>query len=134
VAAAFDALDADEYVRHMTEDVVAIPPGFLVGRRELRGHEQLKAAFADGMAKLGPARKLHVSNRRYVLDRADETKVLAVIEMTISAEGGDELETFGTETAIVFTLNDDSKVSRLESWPSMAEGLAQLEDPVAIDT
>jgi ketosteroid isomerase-like protein len=133
VAAAFDARDADEYVRHMTEDVVASPPGFLVGRRELRGHEQLKAAFAEGVALLSGGRKLDVSSRRYFLDRADAAKVLAVSEMTVSRENGDELETFGTESAILFTLTAESMVSRLESWPSGAEGLAQLEDPVVFD-
>ena len=127
--AAFDAFDADEYVKHMTEDVVARPPGFMLGRRELHGREQVKAAFAEFADVLGPHRKLVVSNRRYYLDREDETKVLVVNELTITPQTGDS---FGTEAALVATLAGD-KVSRLESWPSEAEGLAQLKDPVAID-
>jgi ketosteroid isomerase-like protein len=133
VAAAFDARDADEYVSHMTEDVVVRPPGFILGQREMRGHEQVKAAFAEGTAALGTGRTLVVSDRRYFLDRADETRVVVVNELTISSENGGELETYGTQSALLFTMTGDSKVSRLEAWPTMAEGLAQLEDPVAID-
>jgi hypothetical protein len=124
----------DEYVSHMTENVVLRPPGFILGQRELRGREQVKAAFAEGTEALGPGRTLGVSNRRYFLDRADESKVLVVNVLTVSPETGQRrTDTFGSEFALVFTLTADSKVSRLESWPSKAEGLAQLEDPVAID-
>jgi ketosteroid isomerase-like protein len=130
LVAAFDAFDANEYVRHMTADVVVRPPGFMLGRRELHGRDEVKAAFAEFEGVLSPGRKIEVSNRRYFVDRADESKVLVVSEMTISRESGGA---FGTEAALVATLTADSKVSRLESWPSEAEGLAQLEDPVAID-
>ena len=87
VAAAFDARDADEYVSHMTENVVLRPPGFILGQRELRGREQVKAAFAEGTEAIGPGRTLGVSNRRYFLDRADETKVLVVNVLTVSPQG-----------------------------------------------
>jgi hypothetical protein len=130
LVAAFDAFDADEYVRHMTRDVVVRPPGFMLGRRELHGRDEVKAAFAELEGVLSPGRKIAVSKRRYFADRADETKVLVVSEMTISRETG---EAFGTEAALVATMTAAGKVSRLESWPTEAEGLAQLKDPVAID-
>jgi ketosteroid isomerase-like protein len=133
VAAAFDARDADEYVTHMTADVVATPPGFLLGQRELHGHEQLRAAFVEGMAAIarGPGRTLETSERRYFLDRADETKVLSVGRMTVTPN--DDGEPFGSESVLLFTLTGDSKVSRLESWGSEAEGIARLEDPVLFE-
>lgn len=134
VAAAFDARDADEYVSYMTEDVVVSPPGFILGRREMHGHQEVKAAFREGTAALGTARKLTVTKRRYFVDRADKTRVLVVNELTISTRrGGDLLDTFGTQSALVFTMTDDSIVSRLEAWPTEADGLAQLLDPVEVD-
>jgi hypothetical protein len=133
VAAAFDARDADAYVSYMTEDVVASPPGFLIGRRELHGHDELRAAFAEGMAALalGDGRTITVGHRRYFLDRLDRTKVLSVSKMTVFPKGGQD--TFGTENTLLFTLTGDSKVSRLESWANEAEGIAQLKEPVAVD-
>jgi ketosteroid isomerase-like protein len=89
VAAAADARDADEYVKHMTEDVVVNPPGFLMGRHELHGKEQVRAAFAKFAEMLEPGRKLYVSKRRYVVDRADEAKILVLDELTVTPrEGG----------------------------------------------
>jgi hypothetical protein len=132
LVAAFDARDADAYVSHMTEDVVVRPPGFMLGQVELHGHEQVKGAFAELDEVLGERSKLEVTNRRYFRDRADENKFLVVNEMTISRGRGGELETFGSEAGLVAMLTGD-KVSRLESWPSEAEGLAQLADPVRID-
>jgi ketosteroid isomerase-like protein len=132
VAAAFDARDVDKYVSYMTEDVVIIPPGFLLGRKEMHGHEQVKAAFVEGTAALGPRRKLTASNRRYFLDRQDGKRFLVVNELTISDPLGGELKTFGTQSALVFTMTAENMVSRLEAWPTEADGLAQLEDPVEI--
>jgi ketosteroid isomerase-like protein len=134
VAAAADARDADEYVKHMTEDVVVNPPGFLMGRHELHGKEQVRAAFAKFAEMLEPGRKLYVSKRRYVVDRADEAKILVLDELTVTPEKGDPLgtNTFAAEAALLFTMTAESKVARLDSWPSEAEGLAQLQDPVEV--
>jgi ketosteroid isomerase-like protein len=134
VAAAFDARDVDKYVSYMTEDVVVIPPGFILGRKEMHGHEQVRTAFVEGTAALGSHRKLTVGSRRYFLDRRDETRVLVVNELTVTDPLGGELKSFGTQSALVFTMTAEGMVSRLEAWPTEADGLSQLQDPVGIVT
>jgi hypothetical protein len=135
MAGAFDARDADDYVSFMTEDVVVSPPGFLMGRSELRGRDEVKAAFAEFARVLKPGRKLEVTERRYFVDWADESKVLLVDQLRVSPACGmtSGLETFGSEAALLFTLTAGGKVCRLESWPTGAEGLGQLRDPLPID-
>ncbi|MDX6583267.1 MAG: hypothetical protein QOI10_2451 [Solirubrobacterales bacterium] len=126
MAAALDARDADAYVSYMTEDVIVRPPGFMLGERELHGRAEVRAALAE------LAEELVITNRRYFVDRADPAKFLVVYEITVSRESRGELATYGSEAAMVITLTGD-QVSRLDSVPSEAEGLAQLADPVAID-
>ncbi|HEY8000690.1 MAG TPA: nuclear transport factor 2 family protein [Solirubrobacterales bacterium] len=52
----------------------------------------------------------------------------AFAEILITPERGDR---FGTQTALLVTMTGD-EVSRIDSWPSEAEGLAQLDDPTAV--
>jgi hypothetical protein len=132
LAVAFATCDGDEYVSYLAEDVFVSPPGFIIGHRELRGREQVRAAFAEFALVLSQGRRLGVSNRRYFIDRRDESRLLLVVELTITPESGDELDTFGTEAALLLTMTGD-KVSRIDSWQTEAEGLAQLEYPMAID-
>jgi hypothetical protein len=134
MAIARDARDADEYVSHMTEDVVFIPPGFLMGQKKMHGRDQVKEAFAEFSKVLTADRKIEVTERRYFVDRADENRILIVDEITVSPVTGESgVDTFGTQSAGVFTMAADGRVSRMESWPGEEQGLAQLEDPLAID-
>jgi ketosteroid isomerase-like protein len=135
MADAFDARDADDYVSFMTEDVVVSPPGFLMGRSELRGQEEVKAAFAKFARVLKPGRRLEVTERRHFVDGVDESRVLSIDQLRVSPANGmtSGLETFGAVAALLFTMTADGKVCKLESWPSEAEGLAQLRDPLPID-
>jgi hypothetical protein len=125
---AFYARDVDAYLAHLTDDIVLCPPGFIFGQREQRGHEDVRAAFAELDETLGPDRKFEFRNVRYFLDRADESKVLVVSEITVSPRFA---ETFGSEAALLLTMRGD-KVARIDSWRNEAEGLAQLQDPVAV--
>jgi hypothetical protein len=128
---AFATCDGGEYLRYLAEDVFVSPPGFIIGHRELRGREQVRAAFAELAGVLSQGRRVGVSNRRYFVDRKDETRLLLVVELTVTPESGDELDTFGTEAALLLTMVGD-KVSRIDSWQTEAEGLAQLEYPIPI--
>jgi ketosteroid isomerase-like protein len=127
---ASEAVNADKYLSHVTEDVVIRPPGFIIGPGEIRGHEEIRAGFERLKGILGSDRQLHLGERRYFLDRADESKVLVGVEITISDKGAPG--SFGTQAAMLCTLVGD-KVSRLDSWTTREEGLAQLQDPVAVD-
>jgi hypothetical protein len=126
--AAFDERDVDEYVSHLADDVVVRPPGFIFGETEHHGPEEVRAAFAELEATMGPDRRFDLRKRRYFVDREDEGKVLVVVEILITPDRGD---LFGTQAALLVTMTGD-KVSRIDSWPTEAEGLAQLEDPVAV--
>lgn len=127
--AAFDVRDADTYVSYLADDVVVRPPAFIMGEQEQHGREEVRAAFTELEDALGPDREFHFRRRRFFVDRCDAAKVLVVveIEMSLSHEAP-----FGTEAAMLVTLSG-SEVSRIEPWPSEAEGLAQLEDPVLIE-
>lgn len=127
--AAFAARDADEYVSHLADDVVFSPPGIMLGRRELHGREEVRAGFAELAQVLDPGRELDVGGHRGFVDRADEDRLLVVVEITISPDVG---EPYGTQAALLLTMTGD-KVSRFDSLQTEAEGLAQLTDPVAIE-
>lgn len=127
--AAFDARNVDEFLSHLAEDVVLHPPGFILGEREQHGREEVRAAFVELEETLGPGRGFDFLKRRYFVDREDETTVLLVSEISISPQHG---EPFGVETAQVLTITE-GKISRIDSWRTEAEGLAQLNDPVAVD-
>jgi ketosteroid isomerase-like protein len=126
--AAFDARDVETFLGHLAEDVVLRPPGFILGEREQRGREEVRAAFFELEETLGP-REFDFLKRRYFVDREDESKVLLVSELSISPPGG---EPFGAEAAQVMTITGD-RISRIDSWRSETEGLAQLTDPAAVD-
>ena len=127
---ASEAVDLDAYRPHVTEDVVIHPPPFVIGPGELRGHEGVRVGLARLEEILGSERELQLGSRRYFLDRADETKVLVGIEITIANKR--TAESFGTQASMLATLAGD-RVSRIESFTTRDEGLAQLQDPVAVD-
>ena len=124
---ASEAVNPDEYVRHVTEDVVINPPAFIMGPEEVVGHDGVREAAEKLRDILGPRRKLRVRRRRYFVDRKDDSKVLVMVELTIEDPAG----SFGTQAAMLNTM-DDSKVSRIDSWTTHEEGLAQLQDPVEV--
>ena len=126
---AIEAVDIDEYLPHVTEDVVIFPPGFVIGPDELRGHEGIRAAIAKLKKTLGSERELTFGKRRYFLDRAVKNTVLVGMEITISNKLTGEW--FGTEASMLSTVVGD-KVSKMESWTTREDGLAQLHDPVAL--
>lgn len=125
---AFDARDVDRYLSYLTDDVVLAPPGILLGKKEFIGHDQVRSAFADLEDSLGPEGKLHLRQRRYYFDRADGTKILVTIELTLIKQG---IEPFGAKAAFMLTMAGN-KASRMDSWASQEDALAQLEDPVAV--
>lgn len=126
---ASEALSPDKYLRHVTQDVVIHSPGFIMGPLEIVGHDEVRAAFERLKETLGPKRKFFVGRRRYFLDHEDESKVLVTVQLTISDPYS---HSFGTEVAMLNTMAGD-KVSRVDSWTTPEEGLAQLKDPVEID-
>jgi hypothetical protein len=126
---ASEAVDLDMYLPHVTEDVVIHPPGFVIGPNEIRGHEGIRSGLATLREMLGPDRALRMGQRGFFLDRGDDTKVLVLLEITISNEKSGE--SFGTQGSMLCTVVGD-KVSRIESYTTRDEGLAQLEDPVEV--
>ena len=123
---ASEAIDLDSYLPHVTEDVVIHPPGFVIGPNELLGHEGIRTGLATLREMLGAHRRLRMSDRHYFLDHADDSKVLVLIEITISSRR--TAESFGTQGAMLCTLTGD-RVSRIESYTTREAGLAQLQDP-----
>jgi len=133
--AAFFAGDAGKAVGYLTEDVLIRPPGFLLGQRELRGHEQARAFIDEFKSTLPFDRKVELTRRRHFVDRADESRLLVIDELTVSpADPSDRLElgAFTTEIAAVFTFTEDDRICRLESWASEEEGRAQLAEPAPV--
>jgi ketosteroid isomerase-like protein len=126
---ASEAVDLDMYLPHVTEDVVIYPPGFVIGPNEIHGHDGIRAGLETLKEMLGPERVLRMGKRRYFLDRADETKVLVLLEITIANERTGE--SFGTQGSMLCTLTDD-RVSRIESYTTRDAGLAQIDDPVEV--
>jgi hypothetical protein len=126
---ASEAVDIEMYLPHVTEDVVIHPPGFVIGPSEIQGHEGIRAGLATLKEMLGPDRVLRMGERRYFLDHEDETKVLVLIEITISSEK--KSESFGTQASMLCTLAGD-RVSRIDSYTTHDAGLAQLQDPVEV--
>jgi hypothetical protein len=126
---ASEAVSLDSYLPHVTEDVVIHPPGFVIGPSEIRGHEGIESGLITLREMLGPDRALRMGARRYFLDRADETKVLVLLEITIFS--GSSGKSFGTQGSMLCTVVGD-KVSRIESFTTRDAGLAQLQDPVEV--
>ncbi len=124
---ASEAVNADKYLRHMARDAVIRPPGFVIGPGEIRGHEEIRAGFEKLRESLGSDRELHLRERRYFLDRADESKVLVEVEVEITISDKRTSESFGTQAAMLYTLASD-KVSMLESWTTREDGLAHRPD------
>lgn len=127
---ASEAVDLEAYLPHVTEDVVILPPGFVIGPQEIRGHAGIEAGLERLREILGTDRELHMGKRRFYVDRADESKILVVIEITIASKR--TAESFGTEAAMLTTITGN-RVSRIESYTTGEHGLAQLRDPVAVD-
>jgi hypothetical protein len=123
---ASEAIDLERYLPHVTEDVVIHPPGFVIGPDELIGHEGIRTGLATLREMLGPERALRMGERRYFLDRADETKVLVLLEITIF--DGKTGRSFGTQGSMLCTLAGD-RVSRIESYTTRDAGLNELQDP-----
>jgi ketosteroid isomerase-like protein len=127
---ASEAIDLDAYLPHVTEDVVIHPPVFVIGPGELRGHAGIRDGLRTLREALGTTRKLQLGERRYFRDRADESKVLVGIEITIADRTtGDS---FGTQASMLCTVVD-GKVAKIESYTTREDGLAQLQDPVEVD-
>jgi hypothetical protein len=126
---ASEAVDLDAYLPHVTEDVAIHPPGFVIGPDELHGHDGIRAGLATLRETLGPDRTLRMAERRYFLDGADESKVLVGVEITIADERN--ARSFGTQGSMLCTLTG-SRVSKIDSFTTREEGLAQLEDPVEV--
>ncbi len=126
---ASEAVDLDAYLPHVTEDVEIHPPGFVIGPNELHGHEGIRAGLATLTETLGPNRALVLGGRHFFLDRADESKVLVGIEITISDNRNGH--SFGTEGSMLCTLTGD-RVSKIVSFTTREEGFAQLKDPVEV--
>jgi hypothetical protein len=124
---ASEEVSLERYLPHVTEDVVIHPPGFVIGPNEIHGHEGIRAGLDTLKEMLGPDRVLIMGERRYFLDRADETKVLVLLEITIANERTGE--SFGTQGSMLCTLTGD-RVSRIESYTTRDAGLAQIQDPV----
>lgn len=123
---ASQAIDPDEYIKHVTEDVVIHPPGFIMGPGSIVGHDEVRAAFEKLRDTIGPKRRFLVERRRYFLDREVQDRVLVTVELTISDPNS---ESFGTDAAMLNTMAGN-KVSRIDSWTTREEGLAQLRDPI----
>jgi hypothetical protein len=126
---ASEAVDLDAYLPHVTEDVVIHPPGFVIGPNEIHGHEGIRTGLATLRGMLGPNRELHMGERRFYLDQADETKVLVLLEISIVDKTSGE--SFGTQGSMLCTVMGD-KVSKIESYTTRDEGLAQLKDPIEV--
>ena len=133
--AAFFAGDAGKAVAYMTDDVLIRPPGFLLGQRELSGHEQARAFIKEFKTTLPLDRKVELTKRRHFVDRADESRLLVIDELTVSPDDAadrPQLGSFTTEVAVLFTFTDDDRISRLESWATPEEGRAQLAKPAPV--
>jgi hypothetical protein len=126
---ASEAVDLDAYLPHVTEDVEIHPPGFVIGPNELRGHEGIRDGLATLRQTLAPDRTLRLGERRYFVDRADESKVLVGIEITISDQRN--ARSFGTQGSMLCTLTG-GKISKIESFTTREAGLAELKDPIEV--
>ena len=127
---AFDRWDPDEFVRYLADDIFIQPPAFLMGRREHHGRQEVAAAFGLLEETIGPDRELSFRQRRYFIDLADQRNVLVVVQLSISTRGGVPFE---SEAAMLTTLTADlQQATMIRSWPSEAEGLAQLKEPVEV--
>jgi hypothetical protein len=126
---ASEAISLDMYLPHVTEDVVIHPPGFVIGPDEIHGHEGIESGLVTLREMLGPDRALRMGERRYFLDQADDSKVLVLLEITIF--NGQTGQSFGTQGSMLCTVIGD-KVSRIDSYTTRDEGLAQLQDPVQV--
>jgi ketosteroid isomerase-like protein len=128
---AFDAGDREAFIALLARDVVVRPPGFWFGETEFRGREQAGRSFDEVIAMRSTLeRETKVRNRRFFVDRADETKTLAGMEIEVFEINS--ARSFGTEAAMLYTVIG-GEVTRVDSFVTLEEGLALMTDPVAAD-
>jgi ketosteroid isomerase-like protein len=129
IAAMFDAfarLDADEFARHLTEDVVFRPSGFVTGQSEFLGREAVRQNLVELREGRGQGEDV-VRLRPLALytDREDETKLLALARFTVIRPTSDS---FDTDVAFLHTMSGE-QVAELRTWLDHAEGLGHLASP-----
>jgi hypothetical protein len=122
----FSARDVDGFVSNLTDDCLIRPSAFIAGRAEYRGRDDVRAGFGEIAAlvdKMGE--DVLLEPQSFHIDRADESKVMTLAQITIvRADGG----SFEQEIAYLFGFEGD-KVATIDAWLAHAEGLASLEEP-----
>jgi ketosteroid isomerase-like protein len=123
---AFAHLDADRFARHLTEDVVFRPSGFIAGKREFLGREAVRRHLVE-LREQAEQREDLVRLRPLALyiDRADESKILALARFTVVRPTS---ESFDTDVAHLHTMRGD-QVAELRTWLDHDEGLGRLASP-----
>jgi ketosteroid isomerase-like protein len=123
---AFARLDADGFVRHLTEDVVFGPSAFVTGKSEFLGREAVRRNLVE-LREQGGDRENVVRLRPLALyvDREDESRILALARFTVIRPTSDS---FDTDVALLHTMEGD-QVAELRTWLDHAEGLKQLASP-----
>lgn len=125
---AFAVGDVDAFVGNLTEDAVVEPPAFLMGKRRFEGREGVRAGFAELEQILGPDTHARLRPRQYCIDRAEPSRVLLRLGMTMIRPDASE---FDAEASLIVTMRDDL-ISGYVSWPDFEEARAKMQDPVDI--
>lgn len=127
---AFAEQNADDFVSHMTDDVVLRPSAFITGRGEYRGRVDILAGFAEMLETLADAgERVQVRPLEHFAEQGDADTVLSLCRLTIFRANGEQL---GTQIAYLWTLRD-GKVAELDAWLDHKEGFRQLQDPVKVE-
>jgi ketosteroid isomerase-like protein len=123
---AFARLDADEFSRHLTEDVVFRPSGFVTGIGEFFGREQVRQNLIDLREQQSELENVvRLRPLALYVDREDDDKILALAQFTVIRPTSDS---FDTEVAHLHFMRGE-QVAELRTWLDHSEGLSQLASP-----
>jgi ketosteroid isomerase-like protein len=124
---AFARLDPDEFVVHLTEDVIFRPSGFVTGQSEFLGREAVRRNLVElrQRRQRGEENVVRLRPLSLYVDREDESKILALARFTVIRPTS---ESFDTDVAQLHTMRGE-QVAGLETWLDHAEGIRQLVSP-----
>jgi ketosteroid isomerase-like protein len=123
---AFARLDADEFARHLTEDVVFRPSGFVTGRGEFLGREAVRRNLIELRQQQSQMESVvRLRPLALYIDLEAEDRILALAQFTVIRPTSDS---FDTDVAHLHTMEGE-QVAELRTWLDHAEGLRQLASP-----
>jgi ketosteroid isomerase-like protein len=129
IAVLFDAfarLDADEFASHLTEDVLFRPSGFVTGRSEFLGREQVRRNLIELRDQRSRNENLvRLRPLALYVDLEADDKILALARFTVVRPTSDS---FDTDVAHLHLMEGDL-VAELRTWLDHDEGLSRLASP-----